>query len=175
MEVVAAASSIAGLASLAGQSLAGLSTLYNFFDNCRHASRTIDRFLTTISNLNQTLRDVTALVSNIKRSEQPIGDIHASLTAQLHGCNNDVETWLEIAKRNNIFTGSRSKRYFKKFVIAVKNDTFKDVHEQMATHRHCIALSLSVLGRYAVLCSLLHSSTFSAAHPRSAFDQASTF
>jgi hypothetical protein len=66
MEVVAAISSIAGIATLVRQSLSGLGSLYNFFKDCRDASKTVDRFLMAAKSLERTIRDVESFLQSIK-------------------------------------------------------------------------------------------------------------
>jgi archaellum component FlaC len=87
MEVVAAVSSVAGIASLVGQSLSGLSKLYDFFQGCQNASKTISRFLSELTRLEKAIREVEDLISKIGESlEKPEESILTSLTFHLEDC-----------------------------------------------------------------------------------------
>jgi hypothetical protein len=148
MEAVAAVSSVAGIVSLAGQSLNGLRRLYDFVQDCKNASRTVTRFLDELSSLRQIIEEVDALVLQIKEPFEDFRrDILDSLTTQLEGCANDLHRWLEGAQKNNISTRSNCKNFFESILIAIRSNDVKDIFKQIASHRQGISLSLSAAGR----------------------------
>jgi hypothetical protein len=148
MEAVAAVSSIAGIASLAGQSLVGLSSLYKFFKDCRDASKTIDRFLNVVDSLVVTIEDVERLINSIEQASGASTEINlASLTIHLDDCKKDIERWLEEAQSCHPGSVTGTKSVFKKFLVAVKKQSIKDVFHQIAAHQRGIRLSLSNTGR----------------------------
>lgn len=148
MEVVAAVSSVAGIASLVGQSLIGLSSLYSFFIDCREASKTANQFLRALTSLEGTIKDVETLINSIKHiSDNSTESNLASLTIHVEDCKKDIDRWLEEAQSCLPGHGPATKSVFKKFLVAVKKQSIKDVFQDMAAHKESISLSLSTTGR----------------------------
>jgi hypothetical protein len=128
MEVVAAVSSVAGIASLVGQSLIGLSSLYDFFKDCRDASKTADQFLRALTSLEGTIKDVETLIDSIKHiSDTSTESNLASLAIHVDDCSNDIHRWLKEAQSCHPEYGPATKSMFKKFLVAVKKQSIKDV------------------------------------------------
>jgi hypothetical protein len=154
MEVVAAVSSVAGIASLVGQSLAGLNNLYNLFQDCRNASKTAERFLDEATKLKETIEEVEKLLGRIRNvSSDPASSTLASLTIHLEDCRKDIARWLVVAQQHAITGHSTAKKAFKKFLLAIKIRSIKDLFQEISGHRHSLALSLSATGRYDYLSS----------------------
>lgn len=148
MEVVAVISSVAGIATLVGQSVAGLTKLYNFFEECRNASKKTNRFLNEINSLRQTVLQVEELISKISAGFEPSGtSVLASLKIHLEDCAKDVTRWLEVAEKYIPSPKLKSKIYFKNFLLALKSREIADIFEQISSHQHGITLSLSATGR----------------------------
>jgi hypothetical protein len=104
MEAVAAASSIAGLVSLAGQALEGILKLRGFFKDCASASKTVDRFLRDLNSLIQTLEDVKSLVPRLEKVASSTFNnktMITSLQIQLEDCSKDVYEWVRIASEQH--------------------------------------------------------------------------
>jgi hypothetical protein len=151
MEVVAAVSSVAGIASLVGQSIHGLNHLYNLFKDCRDASKTAERFLNEVIKLKETLEEVKKLVDRIRSvCSDPASSTLASLTIHLEDCGKDVARWLIAAQQNPISGLSTPKNAFKKFLLGIKIKSIKDVFREISRHRDSLVLCLSATGRYAV-------------------------
>jgi hypothetical protein len=151
MEVVAAVSSVAGIASLIAQSLHGLNHLYNLFKDCRDASKTAERFLNKVIKLKGTLEEVNQLVDRIRNvCSGPASSTLASLIIHLEDCGKDVARWLIAAQQNSISGHSTAKNAFKKFLLGIKIKSIKDVFHEISRHRDSLALSLSATGRYAL-------------------------
>jgi hypothetical protein len=103
MEVVAAVSSVAGIASLAGQSLNGLTKLYEFFQGCQNASKTISRFLFELTSLEKAIREVEDLVSKIGNSlQKPEESILISLRFHLEDCATDLASWFSFVNEQHL-------------------------------------------------------------------------
>ena len=158
MEVVGAISSVAGIATLVGQSLSGLSSLYNFFQACREASKTADQFLRAVTSLASTIKEVESLIGSIKRIElSETEGVLASLAIHVEDCAKDVERWVGEARACQMGLGEgtkacqtgggRAKAWFKMFLVVVKKQSIKDVFQAMAAHKESISLSLSTTGR----------------------------
>jgi hypothetical protein len=149
MEVVAAVSSVAGIASLVGQSLNGLNKLYEFVSDCRNASRTVTRFRDELTTLRQTIEEVEALVLQIK---DPFEDSRHctfnSLTFHLENCANNLHKWFEAAQKSDVPDGSNYKNFFSSILVAIRSKDIKDIFKQISSHRQAISLSLSATGRY---------------------------
>jgi hypothetical protein len=159
MEVVATFSSIAGIASLVGQSLCGLSSLHNFFKDCRDASKTIDQFLRAVASLERTIKDVESLINSVKHVSHASTESNlASLAIHMEDCTKDIDRWLKEAQSCHPGYGPWTKSIFKKFLIAVKKQSIKDVFREIAAHRESISLILITTGRLVVkisLCSVI--------------------
>lgn len=148
MEVIAAVSSVAGIASLVGQSLIGLSSLYNFFKDCRDASNTADQFLRALTSLESTIKDVDRLIKSVPDVSQASTETNlASLTIHVDDCKKDIERWLKEAQSCHPGSVTGSKSIFKKFLFAVKKQSIKDVFQEIAAHQRGIQLSLTNTGR----------------------------
>jgi hypothetical protein len=151
MEVVAAVSSVASIASLVGQSLSGLKNLHDFVQDCRNASRTVTRFLDELTTLRQTIEEVDALILQIKEPLEGFRcNILNSLSTQLEQCVNDLHRWLEAARKNTHPNRSNYKKFFESILISIRSKDIKDIYRQIACHRQGISLSLSATGRYVV-------------------------
>ena len=148
MEVVAAISSAAGIATLVRQSLSNLSSLYNFFKDCRDASKTVDRFLIAVKSLERTIRNVESLLQSIKCiPEAPAESNLASLTVHVEDCKKDIEIWVREARSSRPGIGPGATSVFRKFPVVVRKQSIKDVFREMAAHKESISLSLIATGR----------------------------
>lgn len=148
MEGLAAASSITGILSLAGQTLDGILKLHDFFSAVAGASKTLDRFLRDINLLVKTIEEVKLLLG---RFEVGLGgDLKvAALEIQLQDCEKDVHGWLAIAREHHPGFSSGTKKGFKKFWVAVNKGLVSGIESEIRGHRHSLVASLSVLGRYS--------------------------
>jgi len=153
MEALGAAASIAGVLSLAGQTVDGILKLQNFFKDVSSASRTIERFLHDISLLIKTIEDVRSLLSC---ASDALGtDLKiVALEIQLQDCSKDVYEWLRLAKDHHPGLSTGTKAGFKKFWVAANKAGVSGLEQEIRRHRHSLVASLSVLGRY--VDSLLH-------------------
>jgi hypothetical protein len=148
MEVVAAVSSVAGIATLVGQSLSGLSSLYNFFKDCREVSKTADHFLRAVTSLESSIKQVESLITSVKGiSDTSTEGVLASLAIHVEDCAKDIGRWLREAQSCHPGYGAGTKAMFKRFLVAVKKESIKDVFQEMAAHKASISLSLSTTGR----------------------------
>jgi hypothetical protein len=149
MEGIAAASSIAGILSLSGQTTSGIIKLHTFFKDVASASRTIDRFLQNINQLIKLIEDVKAVLQHVANSSTLLcADVKiAALEIQLEDCSNDVYRWLKVAREHHPGFSVGTKAGFKKFWVAVNKGDVRGILEDIREHRHGIVASLSVLGR----------------------------
>jgi hypothetical protein len=151
MAVVAAVSSVAGIASLVGQSLNGLTKLYDFFQGCQNISKTISRFLSELTSLEKVIREVEDLVSKIGNSlQKPEESILISLTFHLEDCAKDLASWFNFVHEQHLSRKSSAITIFKKILVAIKSKDIKDIFTQISSHRQGISMSLSATGRYVV-------------------------
>lgn len=150
MEAVAAASSIAGIVSLAGQALDGIIKLRGFFKDCASSSKTIDRFLRDLNSLIQTLEDVKSIIASLESVALKSFDcksILSSLQIQLEDCSKDVYDWVRIASEQHPRLATGSKATFKKFLVAANKDSIEGIFKEIASHKENITLKLSIIGR----------------------------
>jgi hypothetical protein len=149
MEGLAAASSVTGVLSLAGQTIDGIVKLHSFFKDVSSASRTIGRFLQGINQLIKLIEDVKTLLQDVVESPtQPGADFKiAALQIQLEDCSRDVYRWLKLARDHHPGFSTGTKAGFKKFWVAVNKGEVRGISEDIREHRHGIVASLSVLGR----------------------------
>lgn len=152
MEGLAAASSVAGVLSLAGCTIDTIVRLHDFFKDVSSASKTIERFLQSINSLIKLMEDVKALLQSVAECQiLPGVDIRiAALQIQIEDCSKDVYSWLSIAREHHPGFSKGTKGGFKKFWVAVNKASMKSISEDIREHRHGIVASLSVLGRQVV-------------------------
>ena len=156
MEAIAAASSIAGIVSLAGEALNGIIKLRGFFKDCASASKTIDRFLRDLNSLIGTLEDVKSIVVRLEGAVAfDTKSILSSLQIQLEDCTKDVYIWVAIASEQHPKFAVGSKATFKKFLVAANKESISDIFKEISSHRDNIALKLSIVGRCATFRTLL--------------------
>ena len=148
MEAVAAASSVAGIVSLAGQALNGIVKLRRFFVDAASAVKTIDRFLRDLNGLIQTLEDVGVIVGKLENAPNfDSQSILSSLEIQLEDCSKDVYNWVRIASEQHPKFAVGTKATFKKFLVAINKDNITDIFKEVAAHQDNITLKLSIIGR----------------------------
>jgi len=92
MKAVAAAASMAGILTLAAQSISGVQRLSRFFSNVASASKTAQRFVYDLDLLLQVLQDVKILLDSTPSSRTDLNLV--PLQIQLEDCTNDVHGWL---------------------------------------------------------------------------------
>ena len=145
MEAVAAASSVAGILSLLGQSIDGVSKLRGFLLNVSGASKHVSLFLYDINCLLEALHAGKQLVDKLPEDFKD-GQITA-LQVQLDFCTTDVHRLLEIARSLRPASEVGAKAWLKKFFTAVNKVVLRNAREDLERHRQAIELSLIVLGR----------------------------
>ena len=145
MESLAVAASIAGILSLAGQSIEGVRKLKDFYSRLSFASRTVDRFLYDINTLLQTLESIERLLSKWPLEKEDVNI--TSLSIQVEECFKDITTWLETASRMRRGTDKGGKAWFKRFWVAVNDSTVKDIISEITRHRLALNVSLAIIGR----------------------------
>jgi hypothetical protein len=149
MEGLAAASSVAGVLSLAGYTIDGIVRLHGFFKDVSTASKWTERFLQGINSIIKLMEDVKALLESIAaRQTLPAVDIKiAALQIQLEDCSKDVYSWLNLAREHHPGSSTGTKAGFKKFWVAANKAGMRSILDDIREHRRGILASLSVLGR----------------------------
>lgn len=145
MEVVAAASSIAGILCLVARTIDGASKLRDLFSNISQASSTVGRFLHDIDSLLQALQCAEDLVRDLPTDF--CGSQVTSLRIELQYCTKDVYRLLDIASSIRPISDVGAKGWFQRFWVAVNKSLLVDVREELERHKQAISLSLAVLGR----------------------------
>ena len=145
MEAIAAASSIAGLVSLLGQSIDGVSKLRSLLLNISSASRQVSLFLYDINCLLEALHAAKQLVE--KLPEDFKDSQITALQIQLDFCTEDVHRLLESASSLRPASEVGAKVWIKRFWNAINKDVLRNAREDLERHRQAIELSLTVLGR----------------------------
>ena len=149
MEVIAAASTFAGILSLARQCVGGLEKLKSLFNNMSGAYRTVDNFLSDLNNLISTVRDVEVLLDTIAaRSTGATAESNinvASLQISLEDCFRDISDWLKKAKSLRASPGQGTKSIARKFLIAVNKDSVSTIRREINCRRNEINVNLFIL------------------------------
>lgn len=145
MEAVAAASSIAGIVTVVGQSIDGLIKFSDFFSDISSASKTISRLLDDINSLIQVLENIGDVLekARARRRDQNF----ASLDIKLEDCAKDVQIWLATARLLRPGSESGGRAWLRKFRLAVNNTAIQNIREEIGKHRQTLCLSLAVFGR----------------------------
>ncbi|KAH6662274.1 hypothetical protein B0J14DRAFT_571142 [Halenospora varia] len=145
MEALATAASIAGVLSLAGQTIDGIVKLNSFFSDVSSPSRTIERFLQSLNQLIKLIEDVKSLLSSV--AENGADFKIAAIEIQLDDCSKEVYRWLRIAKEHHPAFSTGTKKGFKRFWVAVHKGKVRSISEDVKEYRHEIPASLLVLER----------------------------
>ena len=145
MEAVAAASSVAGILSLLGQSIDGVSKLRGFLLSVSNSSRHVSLFLYDINCLLEALHAAKQIVD--KLPEDFKDSQISALQIQLDFCTKDVLRLLEGASSLRPASEVGAKAWLKSFWNAVNKDVLRTAREELERHRQAIELSLTVLGR----------------------------
>lgn len=165
MEAVAAAASIAGILTVVGQSIDGLTKFGDFFSDISSASKTISRLLKDINSLIQVLEYISDVLERARAQKQRQN--FASLDIKIGDCAKDVQTWLATARLLRPGSDSGGKAWLRKFRLAVNNTAIQTIRDEIGRHNQTLCLSLAVFGRYMnhLLCE--HQSTGLAINNRS--------
>ncbi|MCJ1393723.1 hypothetical protein MMC18_006599 [Xylographa bjoerkii] len=149
MEVLSAASSIAGILSIAGQSIDGIVKLKQLFSDISAASKTIGTFLQHINSLLHVLNDVEALLSQLD-TQVYSGTINISTTSlqiELEDCLKDVFTWLRVAGSLRPPSDLGARVWFKKVWVAINQNSVKGIREDIGRHKQALQVNLALIGR----------------------------
>lgn len=146
MEAVAAASSIAGIITVVGQSIDGLVKFSDFFTDISSASKTISRLLNDINSLIQVLENIGHVLEQAQARRKDKN--FASLDIKLEDCDKDVQTWLATARLLRPGSDSGGKAWLRKFRVAVNNTAIQTIRDEIGRHKQTLCLSLAVFGRY---------------------------
>jgi hypothetical protein len=153
MEGLGAAASVAGLASLAAQTISGMTTLRDFYKDMVSSSKTVNQFLHEINAIIKTMSQVEELCTQPSNSDnENVRFAAAALKISMEDCSKDVYIWLKEARNLHIGDAKGTRATFKKFWVAINKSNVKDVRQQVSSHRLNINTGLSMLGRYGFFC-----------------------
>ncbi|MCJ1432007.1 hypothetical protein MMC27_001363 [Xylographa pallens] len=149
MDVLSVASSIAGILSIVGQSIAGIVKLKQLFSDISTASKTIGTFLRDINSLLRVLNDVESLLSQLgTRVYSGAIDVStASLQIELEDCLKDVFTWLRVADGLRPPCDLGAQVWFKKVWVAINQNSVKGIREDIGRHKQALQVNLALIGR----------------------------
>ena len=148
MEVVAAVSSVISIISLLSQCIGSTKALRDFFANVSSASTIVKTFLHEVESLIRYLQDVNDLLLKLPSDIDCLQVLR--LRFDLEDYLKDATRWAKLAKVLQPASRSGAKAYFKKFSIAVKSQSVKDIWEELERYKSAISLSLVILGRYGI-------------------------
>jgi len=150
MEVLAAASSIAGVLSLAGQCITGLQHLRVVYDEISGASTTISTFLDDVDSLLRSLHDVQTLLEQVpltSASKLPIIQT-SSLHRLLEECDSSIGGWISTARSLPTAGAKSGKAWYCRFRLAMNKDPIAEMRAGMQRRRTEVVLGLALFGRY---------------------------
>jgi hypothetical protein len=76
-----------------GQSLRGLTNLYNFVKDLREASKAADQLLRAVTSLERMIKEVESLIASVKGiSDTSTEGVLASLAIDIEDCAKDIST-----------------------------------------------------------------------------------
>ncbi|CZR53453.1 uncharacterized protein PAC_03331 [Phialocephala subalpina] len=117
LEALGAAASIAGILSLAGQSMKAAVALHGIYKDVATASESVRRFLQELKALIRVLDEVQNVIRELELMSTPY--MLASLQIQLKYCNKGIYDWLQVAERINPESSTWTKETWKKFKTAI--------------------------------------------------------
>ena len=80
------------------------------------------------------------------------------LRIDLEDYDKDANRWVQTAKALQPASLAGPKAYFKKFSVAIKSQSLKDIQGELERYKTAISLNLAILGRYDF--SFLSNATF---------------
>lgn len=141
-------SGVAGIVSLLSQCIGNTKALRDFFADVSSASTVVRYFLRDIESLLQSFQAVNDLILKIAPH---ISSLHVlQLRIDLENYDKDAKRWVKTAKALQPASSSGAKAYFKKFAIAVKLKSVKDIQEELERYKSAISVNLAILGRYDI-------------------------
>jgi septation ring formation regulator EzrA len=140
------AASIAGLISLAGQTIQATSKLYTFFQTYKTIHTQFERTGQELESLEDVLRQIERVITNATvKGSTPI-DVIVTLEARVKECRDDIEKWTKKVELLGLDGAKSTKRVITKLKVTADKAYFTRVREQLCFHRSQINLSLGVLG-----------------------------
>ena len=143
------AASIAGLLSLAGQTLQAASTIYTFIHNYKGVSAEIDSVAGHVLRLQDLLVHVQKLMTNADLLNPPSPDMLARLRTGIATCQADLITWngrIEALRNSQL---SRPKKLLQKVKIASDHRFFSPIRSDISAHFQNLSTILGLLTWYA--------------------------
>ena len=149
MDILSVASSIAGILSIAGQSIDGIVKLKQLFSDISFASKTVETFLRDINSLLHVLNDVETLLSQLDTRiySGAIEVSTASLQIELEDCLKDVFIWLRLAEGLRPPSDLGARVWLKKVWVAINQNSIKGIREDIGRHKQALQINLALIGR----------------------------
>ncbi|MCJ1402149.1 hypothetical protein MMC11_005368 [Xylographa trunciseda] len=148
MDLLSVTSSIAGILSIAGQSIDGIVKLKQLFSDISAASKTIGTFLRDINSLLHVLHDVEALLFqlDIRTYSGAIDISTASLQIELEDCLKDVFAWLRTARSLRPPSDLGTRAWLQKVWVAINQNSVKGIREDIGRHKQALQVNLALIG-----------------------------
>lgn len=145
MEVLAAAGSVAGLASLAGHAIQSILKICNFLKDMKHAPADMHHLSRNLGHLRCVFEQVKAM-EGLESASQP--DTMRTLIALINECLKDLDAWLAWIESLTPGSSRYPKTWGRRFRSVGNKARLAAVQDQVASYRENITLSLNLLGRY---------------------------
>jgi chromosome segregation ATPase len=140
------AASIAGLISLAGQTIQATSKLYTFCQTYKNINARLEQTRIEIQGLRSILQQIETITSEATASTLVSSESLANMKARITDCRTDLENWTQKVDSFGLDEAQRAKRILTKIKLSVNKAFFAMIREQLCFHRTQIDLSLGLLG-----------------------------
>jgi hypothetical protein len=140
------AASIAGIISLAGQTLQATSTLYTFCKTYRNIHIEFEQTSKELEGLRNILQQIERFATDDTSRISLPTDAVSGLQESLSECRKDIEMWAQKVELLGIADAKGAKRVLTKIKVSADKDYFKRPRERLCIHRAQIGLSLGLLG-----------------------------
>ncbi len=147
MEALGVAASVAGVLSLVGQSIHGITQLQDVVKAFQKALETQRFFLQEVDFFQSGLGQVQLLL------EQLSTDFHSSICQldleplqwQMSNCRADVKRWLEDSKQVDPASFEGIRAFFKRLRVAANKEGFSEFRSRIARHQRAFRHGLRFL------------------------------
>ena len=145
MSVVGEVASIAGIISIAGQTLQASSALYTFIQTYKGVGPKLLEIAEEVTRLQKTLAAIRTIASRAAASLE-IAEYCSRLHDKLAACETNIQRWRDRLALG-LESSSKAEGFFKKVKIATNRNFFGDLRSQIVQCREELILELSIFQR----------------------------
>ena len=140
------AASIAGIISLAGQTIQATSKLYNFVKRYQTIDSKFEQTENHIKGLRSILQQLERITSNVDAIALIPAVAITVVRARLSDCYNDMKQYSWKVELLELDEAKGVGRVLRKIKLSADNNIFKEIGKMLANHKAQIILCVAMLG-----------------------------